>query len=104
MNKVWNKGLSFLFTIFFFLSGVYEAPDLLDPDLLALCTNIDYNYIDYNDYNDYNIIIIIKFEATWSFCKIFDAKVTKNEAKMSSLRPLGHHGRMPALLVSLPIV
>ena len=45
MNKVWSKGLSFLFTIFFFLSGVCEAPDLLASD--------------YNDYNDYNIIILV---------------------------------------------
>ena len=46
MYKFWTKGLSFLFSIFFFLCGVCEAPDLLAPDLLALCTSIDYN--DYN--------------------------------------------------------
>ena len=81
MNKVWNKGLSFLFTIFFFLSGVYEAPDLLDPDLLALCTNIDYNYIDYNDYNDYNIIIIIKLKLHGLSARFLMQKLQKMRQK-----------------------
>ena len=47
MYKFWTKGLSFLFSISFFLCSVWEA-----PDLLALCINIYYN--NYNDYNDYN--------------------------------------------------
>ena len=50
MNKVWNKGLSFLFTIFFFLSSVCETPDLLASD--------------YNDYNNYNITRGQNFQTT----------------------------------------